>query len=83
VTVTDISPEHAAQLRQRVQGWRAAEVRERQLRALEGSLPPAEALEAALELCELMPENAGSDPIRERETERARLAWRRLRDGWR
>jgi len=46
-----------------VQGWRAAEVRERQLRAVEGSLAPAEALEAALELCELMPENADSDPL--------------------
>lgn len=83
MTMTDLSPEQAAQLRRRVQGWRAAEVRERQLRALEGASAPAEALEAALELCELMPEHAGSDPLREREAEQARLAWRRLRDGWR
>jgi hypothetical protein len=81
--MTDLSPEHAAQLRKRVLGWRAAEVRERQLRAAEGALAPADALEAALELWDLMHENARPDSLREREVERARMAWRRLRDGWR
>jgi hypothetical protein len=82
--MTDLSREFAAQLRQRVLGWRATEVRERQARAAEGSLAPADALEAALELCELLLENARRDLLRERgEVERARTAWRRLRDGWR
>jgi len=81
--MTELSPEDAAQLRRRVLGWRAAEVRERQLRATEGSLAPADALEAALELCELMHESARPDPLRERAVEHARVTWRRLRDGWR
>jgi hypothetical protein len=80
--MVDLSAEHAARIRQRVQGWRAAEVRERELRREEGAMTPADALEAALELCELLPEDADSDPLREREVEQARLAWRRLRDGW-
>jgi len=39
--MTALFPEHAAQLRKRVLGWRTAEVRERQLRAAEGALAPA------------------------------------------
>jgi len=83
VAMVDLSPEYAEQLRRRVRGWRAAEVRERQLRAIEGAVAPEAALEAALELCELLPDQTASDPLREREVEQARSAWRRLRDGWR
>ncbi len=65
LNMTDLSPEHAAQLRKRVLGSHAAEVRERQLRTAVGSLAPADALEAAPELWELMHANARLEPLRE------------------
>lgn len=79
-----LTPEQAEQLRKRVQGWRAAEARERELRRSEGPMSPAESFEAGMELCELLPDLVSSlDPLRMREVEHARLAWRRLRDAWR
>ena len=79
-----LTPEQAEQLRRRVQGWRAAEARERELRRIEGPMNPAESFEAGMELCELLPDlSSAPDPLRTREVEQARLAWRRLRDAWR
>ena len=79
-----LTSEQAEQLRRRVQGWRAAEARERELRRTEGPMSPAESFEAAMDLCELLPEVDGApDPLRVREVELARRTWRRLRDAWR
>lgn len=79
-----LTSEQAEQLRRRVQGWRAAEVRERDLRRVEGPMGAAESFEAGMELCELLPDvTATPDPLRTREVELARQTWRRLRDAWR
>lgn len=68
-------------IRRKVAGWRAAGVRERQLRRDEPITDPDAALELAVELCELA---SGSfqddDPVREREVQRARAAWAKLRE---
>jgi len=71
----------AADLRRRVMGWRAAERREQALRADEGPLSPAAALEAAFELHELFADaSAGPDVVRSREVAAARAAWRTVRE---
>ena len=70
----------AEALRRRVEGWRAAERRERTLRASAGVLSPREALLAAFELYALCPSVASAgDSVRRREVEEARALWRRLR----
>jgi hypothetical protein len=72
-------------IRQRVAGWRAAEVRERQVRRAEPIPDPTTAFELATELCELAPELfREEDPVREREVLAARAAWAKLRErlGW-
>lgn len=70
------------EIRRRVDGWRAAERREREVRALEGPRPPSQALEDALDLCQQDPLPVGGvDPVREREEEATRTAWDRLRRG--
>ena len=66
------------ELRRRVEGWRAAERRERRLRRAE-LLDPRAALQAGLELTRLDLSFASPDPIREREVAAARLTWERLR----
>jgi hypothetical protein len=82
VGMTELSPEQAEQLRARVRGWKAAEVRERDLRRSEGAMTSADAFRAAMELCELASEAYDApDPVRDREIERTRLIWQRLRDG--
>jgi hypothetical protein len=84
LSMAALTLEQAEQLRKRVRGWRAAEVREREVRRVEGPMSPAESFEAGMELCELLPDIAGStDPLRTREVDRARQAWRRLRNAWR
>jgi hypothetical protein len=77
------SPSSAREeIRRRVDGWRAAERREREAREAEGSPPPSVALQDGLELCLLDPLSPGSaDPVREREDELVRAAWDRLRRG--
>lgn len=72
-------------IRRRVAGWRAAEIRERQIRRGEPILDPTAALELAVELCQLAPSLfLEEDVVREREVERARAAWVKLRErlGW-
>jgi hypothetical protein len=70
------------EIRRRVEGWRAAERREREVREAEGAPPVSVALEAGLELCQLDPHPPGTvDPVRAREDESARRAWDRLRRG--
>jgi hypothetical protein len=72
-------------IRRRIAGWRAAELRERQLRRDEPILDPTTALELATELCELAPGLFEvEDPVREREVREARAAWAKLRErlGW-
>jgi hypothetical protein len=66
-------------LRRRVEGWRAAERRERSLRR-EELLEPRAALEAGLDLARLdLADFTLPDPIREREVAAARRTWERLR----
>jgi hypothetical protein len=68
------------EIRRRVMGWRAAERRERTLRAREGPLGPAAALDAAFELHELFAAASNApDVVGAREVEGARAAWRKLR----
>jgi hypothetical protein len=72
-------------IRRRVAGWRAAEVRERQIRRAEALLDATTALELAEELCELDPDLfREEDPVRTREVGEARAAWAKLRErlGW-
>jgi hypothetical protein len=70
----------AADLRRRVLGWRAAEHREREVRANEPPPTPAEALEAAFELHDLFAGTpAPLDVVRIREIAEARAAWRIVR----
>ena len=72
-------------IRRRVAGWRAAEVRERQVRREEPIPEPTTALSLATELCELAPELfEEEDLVREREVREARAAWAKLRErlGW-
>ena len=73
------------ELRKRVEGWRAAERRERALRRAEGPLAPAEAMAAALELCALDPDSTASDPDRAASERSVIDAWQKLREGlgWR
>jgi hypothetical protein len=67
-------------LRRRVAGWRAAERREQAILAAEGPLAPAAALNAALELYELLAVDfRHEDVLRSREIELARHAWQMLR----
>lgn len=76
----------ADDLKRRLAGWRAAEQREREARRADPLLSPSEALEAALELCDLAgPSLAEEDAVRRREVAQARAAWRTLRErmGWR
>jgi hypothetical protein len=61
-------------------GWRAAERRERALRALEGPLSPAAALDAAFELHDVFAAaSSRPDIVRAREVADARATWRKLR----
>lgn len=72
-------------IRRRVAGWRAAEVRERQVRRAEALLDPTTALDLSEELCELNPDLfREEDPVRSREVGEARAAWAKLRErlGW-
>ena len=72
-------------IRRRIAGWRAAELRERQVRREEPILDPTTALELATELCELAPGLFHEeDLVREREVREARAAWAKLRErlGW-
>jgi hypothetical protein len=72
-------------IRRRIAGWRAAEIRERQVRREEPIPEPTTALELATELCELAPALfQEEDPVREREVREARAAWAKLRErlGW-
>lgn len=67
-------------IRRRVQGWRAAELRELELRRQEAPLDPEASLEASLELCDLLGDGAFvADAVREREVAQARVAWAKLR----
>ena len=67
-------------IRRRVAGWRAAELRELQQRRQELPLDPDASLEAALDLCELLPsDEIGEDSVRAREVDEARKAWAKLR----
>lgn len=72
---------HTVDLRRRVMGWRAAERREQHLRAEEGPMDPEAALDAAIELHELLPSGLDTrdDATRAREVAAARAAWRKLR----
>jgi hypothetical protein len=74
-----ISAQLADAIRRRVEGWRAAEARERRCRREQPVLDPSDAFEAALELSELQPEGA-EDELRQREVARASRAWARLRE---
>jgi hypothetical protein len=70
-----------ADIRRRVMGWRAAERREQVLRANQGPLDPAAALDAAFDLHQLFaPGSDSGDAIRDRELASARAAWRKLRE---
>jgi hypothetical protein len=61
-------------------GWRAAEVRERLLRAQEGPMAPDAAFDAAMELHALLAHPMDSlDATRAREVEAVRATWRKLR----
>jgi hypothetical protein len=76
------SPE---EIRRRVDGWRAAEQRERAVRRDEPVLDPDAALDAAEELCELAPDLfRQEDAGRKRGVLAARAAWAKLRKhaGW-
>lgn len=73
-------------IRRRVAGWRAAEVRERHVRRAEAPLDATTALELSEELCDLDPDLfRKEDPVRKREVGEARAAWAKLRErlGWR
>ncbi len=71
----------AADLRRRVMGWRAAERRDHALRALEGPLDPASAMDAAFEIYDLFATTADApDGVRLRELAGARAAWRKVRE---
>ena len=61
-------------------GWRAAERRDQALRAREGPMDAASALDAAFELHDLFAGTAGSfDAVRGRDVASARNAWQKLR----
>jgi DNA-binding LacI/PurR family transcriptional regulator len=67
-------------LRRRVEGWRAAEVREREHRREEGPMSPLESFEAAMELYELCPPPSPEvEALRTAEDDKAREVWRKLR----
>lgn len=69
-----------ADLWRRVTGWRAAEHRERLVRAQEGPMDPDAALDAAIELYDLFPAAVDTiDVTRARDVADARAAWRKLR----
>jgi hypothetical protein len=73
----------AEAIRQRIQGWRDAEARERRERATARPLDPEESLQAAIELNELLPDaSVEDDAVRAREVDRARAAWMKLRQRW-
>ena len=78
-------PASPEELRRRVEGWRAAEQRERALRSAEGPLDPEAAVAAALELSALDPDPSANDAQRIAGVEAARAAWQKLREafGWR
>jgi DNA-binding LacI/PurR family transcriptional regulator len=63
-----------------VDGWRAAEVREREHRREEGPMSPLESFEAAMELYELCPPPSPEvEALRAAEDDKAREVWRKLR----
>jgi hypothetical protein len=63
-----------------VEGWRAAEVREREHRREEGPMSPLESFEAAMELYELCPPPSPEvEALRAAEDDKAREVWRKLR----
>ena len=72
------SIEKAAVLR-RIRGWRAAGEQERKVACCQALPSPAISLAQAMELENLAGHALGSDPVRDREVERVRAQWRRLR----
>jgi hypothetical protein len=67
-------------LRRRVTGWRRAERREQAVRAQSGLMNPEAAIDAAVDLADLLPSHlCEPDETRAREVEHARRAWRTLR----
>jgi hypothetical protein len=75
------SDSKASSGRRRVAAWRAAEVRERQVRRAEALLDATTSLELSEELCELDPDLfREEDPVRKREVGEARAAWAKLRE---
>lgn len=70
---------NADAIRRRVNGWRAAEAREFEERRKQPALDPDASLAAAMELCELLPNDLTEDVVRQREVEHTRRVWARLR----
>ena len=69
-------------IQQKLAGWRAAEQAANAERS--SSLDATELLNAADEIRDLNPAAfEGSDPVREREVEAVRNAWKTLRERWR
>jgi hypothetical protein len=82
----DVSKTPRNEWLRRIEGWRAAERRERAVRAQEGAPEPIRALEIGLDLCSLNPTVVAElDRTRAREVAAARNAWDKLRRrlGWR
>jgi hypothetical protein len=70
-------------IRQRVNGWRAAEKKASVARRREGPLAPDASLAAAEELRELVaPIYVSRDTTRERQVAEARAAWNEVRARW-
>jgi len=68
-------------VRRWLDGHRAAERRQLELKRREGVPPASESFAAALELFDLA-DVAGDDPVRQRELVEARSIWARLKRPW-
>lgn len=69
-----------AAVRRRIRGWRAAGEQDRKMALCQVVPSPAKSLAQAMELQDLVGRAVfGPDPAREREVDRVRAQWRRLR----
>jgi hypothetical protein len=68
----------------KIAGWREAEATARNVRARDGTPPPADAFRRAMELWELRPElfDLPRTEAEQEGIEAVRLSWQRLREHW-